>query len=37
VLSTSTYPASCVRGDDGVPLHYQQQILTMVKRRALGI
>ena len=37
VLSASTYPPSRVRGDDGRPLHYQQQILTTVRRRALGL
>jgi hypothetical protein len=37
VLSASTYPASRVRGDDGTPIHYQQQVLTTVSRRALGL
>jgi hypothetical protein len=36
-LSASTYPPSRVRGDDGRPIHYQQQILSTVWRRALGL
>ena len=37
LLSASTHPASRVRGDDGRPLHYQQQVLTTVDRRRLGL
>ncbi len=37
VLSASTHPPSRVRGDDGRPLHYQQQLLTTVERRHLGL
>ena len=37
VLSTSTYPPSSVRADGGGRIHYQQQVLTTVSRRALGI
>ena len=37
VLSASTYPPSHVRGDDGRPIHYQQQILTTVRRHAIGL
>ena len=37
VLSASTYPPSQVRGDDGRRIHYQQQILTTVRRHALGL
>lgn len=36
ILSASTHPASSVRSDQGTPLHYQQQVLTTVSRRALG-
>ena len=36
VLSASTYPPSPVRGDDGRPIHYQQQVLRTVSRKALG-
>jgi hypothetical protein len=37
VLSVSTHPPSRVRGDDGRRLHYQQQVLTTVDRRDLGL
>jgi hypothetical protein len=37
VLSSSTYPPSRVRGDDGRRLHYQQQVLTTVSRHRLGL
>ena len=37
VLSSSTHPPSGVLGDDGRPIHYQQQILTTVPRRWLGL
>ncbi|MBV8928239.1 MAG: exo-alpha-sialidase, partial [Mycobacteriaceae bacterium] len=37
VLSVSTYPPSSVRADGGGRIHYQQQVLTTVSRRALGI
>jgi hypothetical protein len=37
VLSASTHPRSRVRGDDGRRLHYQQQVLTTVDRRRLGL
>jgi hypothetical protein len=37
LLSTSTHPVSRVRGDDGRRLHYQQQVLTTVPRRQLGV
>ena len=37
LLTTSTHPRSRVRGDDGRRLHYQQQLLTTVKRRDLGL
>jgi hypothetical protein len=36
-LSVSTYPPSRVRADDGQPIHYQQQVLTTVRRHALGL
>jgi hypothetical protein len=37
VLSASTHPRSPVRGDEGRRLHYQQQVLTTVDRRRLGL
>jgi hypothetical protein len=37
VLSASTHPSSRVRSDDGQRLHYQQQVLTTVDRRRLGL
>jgi hypothetical protein len=37
LLSASTHPRSRVRGDDGRRLHYQQQLLTTVARRDLGL
>jgi len=37
LLTTSTHPRSRVRGDDGRRLHYQQQLLTTVKRRHLRL
>jgi len=37
VLSASTHPRSGVRDDEGRPLHYQQQVLTTVRRGALGL
>jgi hypothetical protein len=37
LLSTSTHSASRVRGDHGHRLHYQQQVLTTVDRRDLGL
>jgi len=37
LLSASTHPRSRVRGDDGRRLHYQQQVLTTVDRRRLGL
>jgi hypothetical protein len=37
LLSASTHPRSSVRDDEGRPLHYQQQILTTVRRGVLGL
>jgi hypothetical protein len=37
LLSASTHPRSRVRGDNGRRLHYQQQVLTTVRRSALGL
>ena len=37
VLSASTHPPSRVVGDDGRPLHYQQQVLTSIGRQHLGL
>jgi hypothetical protein len=37
LLSASTHPSSSVRGDNGRRLHYQQQVLTTVDRRDLGL
>jgi hypothetical protein len=37
LLSASTHPRSRIRGDDGRRLHYQQQLLTTVARRNLGL
>jgi hypothetical protein len=37
LLSVSTHPRSSVRGDGGRRLHYQQQLLTTVDRRNLGL
>jgi hypothetical protein len=37
VLSVSTYPPSRVHGDDGRPIHYQQQVLTTLSRKVLGL
>jgi hypothetical protein len=37
VLSASTSPRSGVRDDLGRPLHYQQQVLTTIRRRAVGL
>jgi hypothetical protein len=36
-LSVSTHYPSTVRGDDGGPIYYQQQILETVARSALGL
>jgi len=37
LLSVSTHPRSRVRGDNGRRLHYEQQVLTTVARRNLGL
>ena len=37
VLSASTFPPSGVRADGGGQLHYQQQVLTTVQRKHLGL
>jgi hypothetical protein len=37
VLSTSTRPRSRVRDDEGRRLHYQQQVLTTLRRGALRL
>jgi hypothetical protein len=37
VLSASTHPRSRVLDDAGRPLHYQQQLLTVVRRHALRL
>jgi hypothetical protein len=37
LLSASTHPRSSVRDDEGRPLHYQQQLLTTVRRSVLGL
>jgi photosystem II stability/assembly factor-like uncharacterized protein len=37
VLSASTHPRSGVRGDHGHWLHYQQQVLTTIRRGPLGL
>jgi hypothetical protein len=37
VLSSSTFPPSGVRADGGGQIHYQQQVLTTVQRRHLGL
>ena len=37
VLSASTHPRSVVRDDEGRRLHYQQQVLTTVRRGVLGL
>ena len=37
VLSASTHYPSGVRGDDGRPLHYLQQVLASVRRNRVGL
>jgi hypothetical protein len=37
VLSASTHPRSGLSDDTGRPLHYQQQLLTVIGRKALRL